>query len=1005
MDGESAAPILPAEFHGSFFQQSPDAMFVADPQGRLIAVNSRSCDVLGFSAAEMLGRPYLDFVNPADLRENPPRLSELHAGMRVVTERRLRHKDGRLIPVELGLRMLPDGHLLGVGRDVSERRRVEEETTTNHLQILSILEANADPVYVADPVTYEVLYVNRALVEAFGAPDQRKCYEYLQHRAAPCPFCTNDKIFGENFGRTFVWELQNEATGRWYRCLDRAITWPDGRVVRYEMTTDLTERKRAEEALRESEERYRTLVEQASDGVVVTDADGRCLSVNQAFADMLGYPVQALSQFCFRDLVAEAPRPKAEDASAGTDPLRERSIVRKDGSIVTVEASVRTLADGRRLAIVRDVTGRELAERALGDEALPYGAVATGSDFRVQRVNSIFSTLLGYAPEELVGRSVAELTHPDDLDSSQELLARLKRREIEQFVIEKRYLTRSGGAVHAVTFVRGFYAAGGALVGTTAAVVDVSERARAESALRESEGRYRMLFEGASDAIFLVEGGRFADCNARTLQVFGCARDEILGHHPGDFSPPEQRDGSASAHRAEVWMSAALAGAPQSFEWLHCRKDGTPFDAEVSLVRVEWQGRVYLQAIVRDVTERRRAEEARLELERRLLHAQKLESLGVLAGGIAHDFNNLLMAILGNLELGLRDLSPGSPVRSRLDAAGQAARRAADLTRQMLAYSGRGKFLVGRVDLNELVQENVHLLRTSVPRTVTLNLHLDRVLPAVEADAGQVQQVIMNLITNAAEAIGNEPGVVTLATGVRDCDDSYLRRSCLDEEAPAGRYAYVEVTDSGCGMDEETQKRMFDPFFTTKFTGRGLGLPAVFGIVRGHGGAILLDSATGKGTTIRVLFPAAENSPPPAVPVKDAPAGVAGVARSTKRGTILIVDDEEMVRQPTAAMVESLGFAVLTAVDGEEAVEVVRRHGARIRAIILDLTMPKLDGAGALDRILRIQPDAKVILSSGYDEGEATGRVAKELLAGFIRKPYRLEQLQGTLERVLGTSL
>ena len=427
MDPEAMAPSLPAEFYVLLFQQAAEVMFVADPQGRMIAVNRRVSDLSGFAAEEILGRPFRDFLDPEDLRTNPLRIDDLLAGMTVVTERRLRCKDGHLLLVELSTQMLPDGHLLGVGRDITERKQVEEEAKANHLRLLSILDANADPVYVADPETYELLYVNRTLEQAFGAPGQRKCYEYLQHRSAPCPFCTNDRILGRNLGRTFVWEFQNESNGRWYRCVDRAITWPDGRIVRYEMTTDLTERKQAEEAL------------------------------------------------------------------------------------------------------------------------------------------------------------------------------------------------------------------------------------------RESEGRFRMLFEGASDAIFLMEDGRFADCNARTLEIFGCTREEILGHHPADFSPSGQRDGAASAPLAEAWMRAALAGEPQSFEWLHCRRDGTPFDAEVSLARVEWQGRVYLQAIVRDVTERRRAEAERLELERRLLHAQKLESLGVLAGGIAHDFNNLLMAMLGNLDLARRRSLPGLP--------------------------------------------------------------------------------------------------------------------------------------------------------------------------------------------------------------------------------------------------------------------------------------------------------------------------------------------------------
>jgi PAS domain S-box-containing protein len=363
------------------------------------------------------------------------------------------------------------------------------------------------------------------------------------------------------------------------------------------------------------------------------------------------------------------------------------------------------------------------------------------------------------------------------------------------------------------------------------------------------------LFEAANDAIFLMENDHFVACNTRTLEIFECSRDWILGHHPADLSPAQQRDGAPSVAAAEGCMHRALAGEPMSFEWLHCRADGTPFDAEVSLARVELGGRLFLQAIVRDLTDRKAAEHGRLEMERRLLHAQKLESLGVLAGGIAHDFNNLLMAMLGNLELVLRELPSGSPAWSRLDAVGSAARRAAELTHQMLAYSGRGTFMIARLDLNEQVEENVRLLRSSVPRTVTLDLRLDHAIPAIEADAGQIQQVITNLATNASEAIGSEPGVISFSTGVLDCDASYLRRSRLDEPPP-GRYVYFEVADTGCGMDEQTQRQMFEPFFTTKFTGRGLGLAAVLGIVRGHRGAILLDSTSGKGAVVRVLFPA-----------------------------------------------------------------------------------------------------------------------------------------------------
>jgi PAS domain S-box-containing protein len=620
-------------------------------------------------------------------------------------------------------------------------------------------------------------------------------------------------------------------------------------------------------------------------------------------------------------------------------------------------------------------------------EDLPYGAVVSGPDFRLRRVNGVFGRMLGYAPGELVGRTFADLTHPDDLDSSRDLLARLARRELDHFVVEKRYLTRAGGTVHAVTFVRGFTDASGAYAGSTASIVDITERVRAEAALRESEGRYRTLFEGASDAIFLVEGERFADCNARTLEIFGCTRDEILGRHPADFSPPEQRDGAPSLSVAEAHMRAALTGEPRTFEWLHCRRDGTPFDAEVSLARVEWQGRVYLQAIVRDVTERRAAEAARLELERRMLRAQRLESLGVLAGGIAHDFNNLLMAVLGNAELALQELPPDSATRSRLVAIERASRRAAELTRQMLAYSGRGRFLVGRLDLNELVEQSVHLLSGALPETATLDLRLDRSSPVIEGDAGQIQQVVVNLLTNAAEAIGSGPGVITITTGARDCDASYLGRNRVDEVLPPGRYAFLEVSDTGCGMEERTRKLIFEPFFTTKFTGRGLGMAAVLGIVRGHHGAVLLDSAPGQGAVIRVLF------------------AQAATQRPADRGTILVADDDEQVLQRCTAMLESLGFSVLQATDGREAVEHVRRHGAGLRAILLDLIMPHLDGAGALEEILRLQPGARILLSGGCDEAEATRGIPGGRLAGYLRKPIALDELRCTLREILGDPL
>lgn len=400
--------------------------------------------------------------------------------------------------------------------------------------------------------------------------------------------------------------------------------------------------------------------------------------------------------------------------------------------------------------------------------------------------------------------------------------------------------------------------------------------------------------------------------------------------------------------------------------------------------------------LVLDITERRRAEEMRLDMERRLLHAQKLESLGVLAGGIAHDFNNLLMAAMGNLELAYDDTPPGSDARLPIESAQAATRRAADLTRQMLAYSGRTQFLVEPINLNALVAENVQMFRTAIPRNVSMSVRCDEAPVYLEGDAGQVQQVVMNLITNAAEAIGDASGEVVISTGTAQCDEGYLNQSHTIAKPPPGLYAYVDVRDSGCGMDSDTLTRLFEPFFTTKFTGRGLGMASVLGVVQGHGGAILVTTAPGQGTAMRVLFPA--------VPAPEAvePAHDVALRRDAESSeTILIVDDEPMVRDLCARLIRAFGFQPLTAVDGLEAVEIVRDHPGMIACILLDLAMPRKSGPDALRDIRAIEPEVPVIICTGYADDASQAGLAEQRIEGFLHKPYTVDELRQAIHKAL----
>ena len=394
--------------------------------------------------------------------------------------------------------------------------------------------------------------------------------------------------------------------------------------------------------------------------------------------------------------------------------------------------------------------------------------------------------------------------------------------------------------------------------------------------------------------------------------------------------------------------------------------------------------------------ERRRAEEERRVFEAKLQHTQKLESLGILAGGIAHDFNNLLMAIIGNAELALMDISHANPARKAVMEIEAVSRRAADLCRQMLAYSGKGRFVVEPISLNDVISEIGHMLDVSIPKNVVLRYDLAAGIPAVEADVSQMRQVLMNLVINAAEAIGDKEGIITVSTFSMYCDQHYFERTNIHEDLPDGDYVGIEVADTGEGMNESTVAKIFDPFFTTKFTGRGLGLAAVMGIVRGHRGALKVYSEMGKGTTFKVLFPASKKS---AITYETENNGET-VWKGD--GTVLLVDDEDVLLAVTSKMLNRLGFEVLLASNGEDALELFRENTENICCVILDLTMPNMNGEECFRELRRIRQDVPVILCSGFNEQDATQRFVGKGLAGFIQKPYRFNTLSAKLREILG---
>ena len=496
---------------------------------------------------------------------------------------------------------------------------------------------------------------------------------------------------------------------------------------------------------------------------------------------------------------------------------------------------------------------------------------------------------------------------------------------------------------------------------------------------RRSESRLRAYLELASQGLVAVNSrGRIVMVNVKTEEMFGYQREEMVGQ-PLELLLPARYRRAHAGHRKEYFARPRTRPMGLGMELSGVRKDGTEFPVEVSLSWVPEDGDRVAFGFITDISERKR-------LEEQLRQTQKLESLGVLAGGVAHDFNNLLTGLLGNASLALDSMGPSHHARRFLDQIVVTSHRAADLTRQLLAYAGKGRFVITRIDISQLVREIASLIESSIPKTVQLRLELAENPPLIEGDASQIQQLAMNLIINAGEAIGEEgTGTVLVTTGLQEVDSHYLATVLPEAPIQPGRFVCLEVSDTGQGMSQATIARIFDPFFTTKFTGRGLGLAAVSGIVRGHRGTIKVYSESGKGSTFKVLLPAVETAGRERKRASET--DLAGV------GLVLVVDDEAVVRQIARAALERYGYTVAVVADGQSAVEFFERAGDQVAVVLLDMTMPGLAGPETLQRLQAIRPGVRVVLSSGYNESEAIRRFTGRKLAGFLQKPYTAAQL------------
>jgi len=672
------------------------------------------------------------------------------------------------------------------------------------------------------------------------------------------------------------------------------------------------------------------------------------------------------------------PLGRLQDPGPGTgkpDPQKLKALIRQNRVLPAPEAELPVIADRvDRILAVLDAMGIWVTEFD-----------ATGN---MIFCNEQTRPILGFTAAECLSSDCLEF-HPDDLAIVRET-GRHVRETGMPAANEARLRHRDGHWVWTATTLMAWTPTKDGEFHTISLSRDLSPLKQAEAGRRESEDRYRLVTQMSCDLIFESDAdGNPTYIGPGVMEILGYSEEEALELetwsiiHPDDV--PRVREQYEREFAAPVEPPAA--SAPQLMEYRIQHRDGR-------WLWFETLGRTYVRAdgekrflgVARDVTERKLAEEARRELEESMQRAQKLESLGVLAGGIAHDFNNLLTPILGAAGLGLDELPEDSPVRIRFEKIQQAARRAAALTNQMLAYAGQRPLQVERIDLSQLVSEMRQLVTSSISGRTQLELDLAPNLPMIEVEAAQIAQVVMNLITNAVESLGDGSGRIRLETGEVMLDAPPSGALFADTMKP-GRHVFLRVADTGAGMDADTRLRIFDPFYTTKFTGRGLGLAAVAGIVRSHSGAIEVESEPGHGTTIRVLLPAREASSAAAPEPSDA------VGSFETHGIALVIDDDDDVRLLAQDVLQRRGMTVLTAADGHEGVKLFAQHAGDVRVVLLDRTMPLLSGSDALEAIQSLRPDVPIVVVSGYSKESVESELRGRRIAGFLAKPFAPETL------------
>lgn len=908
-------------------------------------------------------------------------------------------KDGTTVMVEMKSRFSVNAkngsiEVFGVSRNVTERQRAEDLLRESENKYRNLVESASVGVF-RSTVQGEILYVNKAIVSIleFGSVDELISmgsfarYRFPEQRDALIrQLRSSGRV--EGFEAALLTKFGNERIVIFHVVITGDVM--DGTLI------DVTERKKAGIKLQENEEKYRGLVENSPDAIAIY-CEGKIVFVNNQCAQLMrmekadqliGKPVIEFVHPDSRPYVIE----RMKQVAAGRMPLpsEEEKFIRSDGTTVEVEVkAIPTVFENRPAVqiIVRDITERRRIESALREseevfnqlmEHSPIYVFFKDENIRATRLSRNFESMIGLPISEMIGKNMFEL-FPSDfarsmVEDDKRILEVGKKIEVEEELNGRKYLT--------IKFPIKIKERPRYLAGFT---IDITDRKQAEEKLLQLS---QAVEQSPVSIVITDTEGHIIYVNPKFVEVTGYSADESVGTVPSILRPD-----FLTREELESMWGTIRSGSEWFGEIQNVRKDGAQYweSAKITPI-VNSKGEIsHFLMVMEDITERRKNDQIIRDVQRR-------ESIGVLAGGIAHDFNNLLSVMLGNISLAQSRIAPDHPAVKNIDRAKAAMDRAATLTKQMLAYSGKGKFQVREIDLVALVQEHINFFEVSLPKNVRLVSVLSPSPVFIKGDPAQIEQIVMNLIINGGEAIENKQGIVSISVSAVSLNREELSAYSIlpNTKLEQGSYALLKVTDNGSGMNKETKEKIFEPFFTTKFVGRGLGLSAVLGIIRGNDGGIAIDSTEGKGTTFSVILPLIQSSAHP----QSTAAPTAGPAEAERR-TVMVIDDEKYVVEMTTDILESGGFRHHSALDPEEGIRHFQEQWHSIDAVILDYSMPKLNGREVIVELRKINPAVKVVIASGYTEEEIFELMGDDVPNAFISKPYTQKDLLATIKKIL----